>query len=91
MQSKISRSPAQIQELVDAREAKIRVLLQMSSIDLNDVEGLDCGGLTLVANDLWAVCTIEVRKLLLNHEHHFVRSCANIAQDQFSKDSRQTN
>jgi len=80
-----SRSPAEIQELVEVRSARMVELLAMAVVDLKDVDGLDRGGMTLVANDLWPACTTELRKALLNHEHHFVRSCASISNVQLEQ------
>lgn len=61
------------------READVADLASRGSISASDLESLDRLGRCKVANDHWSICNEQARKALLNDPHHFVRSCAVLA------------
>ncbi|MGE8063786.1 hypothetical protein [Pseudomonas sp. NPDC089569] len=66
--------------LYETREELIQELSTRRSISQADASGLDRGGLCRLADDHWGACSEDLRQAMLKHPHHFVRSCAVIAQ-----------
>ncbi len=66
--------------LFETREGIIQELSAQRTISLADASGLDRGGLCRLADDHWSACSEDLRQAMLKHPHHFVRSCAVIAQ-----------
>lgn len=78
-------SRQRISILYETREEILQELSTQRSISLVDASGLDRSGRCRLADDHWAACTEELRQSLLNHTHHFVRSCAVVAQQNLAK------
>ncbi|MDF9779031.1 hypothetical protein [Pseudomonas baetica] len=71
--------------LYETREEIIQELSAQRSISLSDAADLDRGGLCRLADDHWSACSEDLRQAMLNHPHHFVRSCAVVAQSNLTK------
>lgn len=71
--------------LYETREELIQELSAQRTISQADASGLDRGGLCRLADDHWSACSEDLRQAMLNHPHHFVRSCAVIAQSSLIK------
>jgi hypothetical protein len=71
--------------LYETREEIIQELSAQRTVSLADASGLDRNGLCRLADDHWSVCTEDLRQAMLNHKHHFVRSCAAIAHRNLTK------
>lgn len=71
--------------LYETREEIIQELSAQPTISRDDASGLDRNGLCRLADDHWSACTEELRQVMLNHKHHFVRSCAAIAHRNLTK------
>jgi hypothetical protein len=83
-----SHHPITRQRISILFEAREEIILQLSgkrSISLVDASGLDRSGRCRLADEHWAACTEELRDSLLNHHHHFVRSCAVVAQQKLAQ------
>lgn len=78
-------SRQRISILFETREEILKGLGTQRTISLVDASGLDRSGLCRLADDLWAACTEQLRQTLLNHAHHFVRSCAIVAKQTLDK------
>lgn len=66
--------------LYETREEIIQELSAQRSISYADASDLDRGGLCRLADDHWSACSEDLRQAMLKHPHHFVSSCAAIAQ-----------
>ena len=73
-------SPKQIEAIYTQRDADVARLSESLVIEPADIAALDRLGRCKVANELWAKCSESTRSALRTDEHHFVRSCAALAQ-----------
>lgn len=71
-----------VDRLYAVRDEFVAKLQAKGSITVHDLRGLDRLGRCKVAVDSWAICTSEAREELLSDQHHQVRSCAVISQQQ---------
>lgn len=74
-------TPEVLAEIYRTRERRVEQLKALSSISSADLVGLDRLGRCRVANELWGRCLESARSELLNDSHHFVRSCALLANE----------
>lgn len=74
------RSPEELEILYAKREADVAALSKKDQIGEADLAHLDHLGKCRIANDHWRLCDASARRSLLNDAHHFVRSCAELAE-----------
>lgn len=72
--------PGQVEALYEARDKVIAELRRAGTVTLEDIQKLDRTGRSIVASELWQMCTPDVREALLDDLHHFVRSAAEGSQ-----------
>lgn len=72
-------SPKQLDEIYAKRERDVAELGRKAVIQAADLVPLDKLGRCAIADNHWAKCSPEAREALLKDQHHFVRSCAEIA------------
>lgn len=71
--------PGETEQLFAARDACVARLREVGRVEVQDLRALERSGKCIVANELWSLCTKEAQQALLEDEHHFVRSCAQIS------------
>lgn len=74
------RSPKELEILYAKRDADVAELSRKEQIGEADLAHLDHLGKCRIANDHWRLCDDSARRSLLNDAHHFVRSCAALAE-----------
>jgi len=72
-------TPAQAQELMDARDRYIESLSNRRYVESTDLKQLDRIGRFRVAAELWHLCPIQVREELCQDAHHHVRAAAKLS------------
>lgn len=78
--------PGKLAELMyQLGDAEVEALASKSEISIGDILNLERRGKCLVADALFAKCSIEAREILLHDEHPHVRSIANISLRALSK------
>ncbi|MCU9529341.1 hypothetical protein [Pseudomonas mosselii] len=78
-------NPTQLAALYAENEAAVQNLRKLSIISAENLQGLNRQVLTRLASDHWGAMTPEAREVLLQHSHHFVRSCAAVGQQDLAK------
>ncbi|MFJ3110051.1 hypothetical protein [Pseudomonas putida] len=78
-------NPTQLVALNAENEAVVQNLITQSIISAEDLRGRNRHVLTRLASGNWGSMTPEAREVLLQHSHHFVRSCAVIGQQVLAK------
>ncbi|RMM39327.1 hypothetical protein QO021_28755 (plasmid) [Pseudomonas amygdali pv. lachrymans] len=73
-------NPTQLVALYESNEEIIQHLTQQAFISAEDIQGCNKNILTRLASDFWGKISSNARAEMLSHAHHFVRSCARIAQ-----------
>ncbi len=77
--------PAPLAALFAENEATVQNLGKQSIISAESLQGLNRQVLSRLASDNWGSMTPEAREVLLQHSHHFVRSCAVMGQQDLAK------
>ncbi len=72
-------SPAELERLYADREVAIQALAAKGAVEPDDLTTLDRLGRCRVADELWGICTEQVRQQLLVDQHHSVCSIALIS------------
>lgn len=85
MQTNRFRTPQQVEAMYTAVAQRIDELCQLPLITVVDASDLGRLGLTRLADELWPACSLDLRNSMLQHAHHFVRSCAVLSDQKLTK------
>lgn len=77
-----NRSRQELEAFYAERDFAVSELVIQGRINASDLAKLERLGRFKIADEHWAICDASARKALLNDAHHFVRSCAAIADQQ---------
>ena len=75
----MSTTHEEAKEIYRKRDILVHALAALPVIGPDDLAQTDRGARCIVASDLWAKCSEETRKILLNDKHPWVRSCAELS------------